>query len=533
MIQGLLSQESLSAAANLMDSITHSMVVPFCLITLFLLILLIYMNRSSFNRMIRRVDKKTWVILFIIFLSALGVRLFLTPHFHMVWFHEFLYMQAGKEILQTGYQGDYIKSIGWPVVLSGIFRIFGTSNYVALYASSVIGALTVIMVFLLAYAMTRNQGLSIIAAIIFSLYPAHVLRSGSAETNVVSLFFVTLAFFFEYIYYVEKKDSIFWLSLISISFASLFRPENYWLFPLFLVGCILYVPRFLAGIGKTKISALAIAFGLSIPNLFSIIELFSVYVWFPGKVEASIWSIHNILVNSPVLARDLFFGRSAPFFLIPFLIVGAYYLFFLQKKHLIFLGSWFIFNWIIISLSSFIMLGGPERLFINFYVVCSIVIAYGILALSTNISRLCKRPTIAIILPIAILLLIAVYSVPLYSSPMTTQYDILKLETDVIEQAERDLPSECVIVTTLPVVLTSTTDLKVYDWPDFVRYERQQIQLNSSGCVLFYDGFACQDYEMFPVECKRYKEMFMFEEYKSYNNSRARSTFYRIIGKAR
>ena len=195
------------------NHVTHKFIPLFVLINFLLFLILIYLNWRYIKKFLLEIDKKTWILLAIIFIFVLSIRIFIPAHHHLMYIDEAWYMEAGKDMLQTGNQGDYPKSIGWPFILTIVFGIFGINNWVALYASTLFGALTIFAMFFMSFIITKRKDLSLISALLFSLFPVHIMWSASAETNITSLFFILLTIFFCFLYYQNKKNSLLWLSL--------------------------------------------------------------------------------------------------------------------------------------------------------------------------------------------------------------------------------------------------------------------------------------------------------------------------------
>ena len=159
--------------------IFHDIIPFFILINFIILTYLIYFNRNNLKNFFLKIDKRTWILLFIIFVFALTLRIVLPLHYQRMWIDEAHYMETGKNMLQSFDQGNYIKSIGWPFLLSIAFWIFGVNTYVGLYFSTFLGALTVFNVFFLSFIITKQKNLSLISALVFSLFATHITWSAS------------------------------------------------------------------------------------------------------------------------------------------------------------------------------------------------------------------------------------------------------------------------------------------------------------------------------------------------------------------
>jgi 4-amino-4-deoxy-L-arabinose transferase-like glycosyltransferase len=446
------------------------------------------------------------------------------------------YMEAGKDMLQTGHQGNYPKSIGWPFILRIIFEIFGVSNWVALYTSTILGALTILTIFFMTFIITKNINLSLISSIMLSLSPAHIRWSASAETNIASVFFMSLAIFTFFLYYQKKKNSLLWLALITLAFTVQFRPENYLLVPLFIFGKIIYDKKFLKKISIKEILPFIVLAILSLANLIQILDFQVSTNWIEsdtgGKETGDNWSLTNLIQNSLKYGMNIFNGEHLPLILSAFMLIGLFYMFHKQKKESLFLVGWFCSFWFIYFASWFQTLGGKERFYMSFHIILLIFISYGILAcsvmLTTKINNIwIKKNALWLILVIVIISFIP-YTL---SAKFDYSDNAQLLETMIPELAEKDIPLNCVIIANLPTILKSTTNLNVIDinlFLDNLKY--QQKIFNSAKCVLFFEDYCCLDwhYSNFKEKCDTIKDDFILEEFKSYSLKDKTYSFYNL-----
>jgi 4-amino-4-deoxy-L-arabinose transferase-like glycosyltransferase len=469
------------------------------------------------------------------------VRIFIPPHQHIIYIDEAWYMEAGKNMLQTGNQGFYPKSIGWPFILRIMFGIFGISNWVAIYSCTLLGALTVFNMFFLAFIITRNKQLSLISALLFSLFPAHIRWSATAKTNVPSLFFILLTLFFCFLYYKNKKNSLLWLALISLAFTNQFRPENY-VFPiLFLLGCIIYDKKFFKNINLKFILPWLVLIILSFANIIQLLDLYLPTDWMAsdtqGKITGSNWSFHNLIYNSFHYGVYIFNSEFQPFIFSFFIFLGIIYMFFKQRKEELFLIIWFCLLWFVYFFSWFQTFGGTDispkgRFLMSFYPITVIFICYGILLIKDLVSPLIKNSLIKrSILPLSAIVLI-IFFIP-YSIKASESYNSpsLKLETKIPELAEKDIPNNCVIIAHWPTVLKSTTNLNVIEIEKFLEEKELQKEiLDNADCVLFFEDVFCSYHgDEYKGKCNNLKKNYDLEPYKSYTEENIKYTFYKIV----
>ncbi len=501
-------------------ALSNKLIPSFILVNFLVLLILIWLNKAHIRKFLSRLDRRTLIILSFIFIAALLIRIYVPVHSHLMYSDEALYMKAASGMLRTGSQGLYPKSIGWPFIIAIGFAFFGINNWVAINITIALGALTVFTVFLLAYALTNDTWTGLIAAVILALEPAHLSWSATAETNVPSIFFITLVMFFCVLYFREKKkrqkDSLLYLSLAGIAFLCQFRPENYLFVAVFGIGFLLFSKINM----RTVLPWLILA--LALPNFFQVLQFQQSTNWVSlqtlGKEDGSNWSIGNLVSNTVDFGPDLFNGKSMPLMVTLFMILGILLLFRERWKEALFLSSWFVVMWMGVFGSWIRVLQTKERFYLILVVLIAIVSAYGISELSRRISA--RRYSYVVISIIALLVL---FSVP-YAMGSRLLYadDAHHLETMIPEMAQRDIPQNCTIVAYWPEVIQSTTDLHVIGIEDYI-YE----SLDTS-CSLFFDDLSCEMVKEFNETCNLIRDRYKLTVYKSYSKGRENFTFYRI-----
>jgi len=524
-----------------LNALFHDKIPLFILINFILFIILIYFNWGHIKKFLLKIDKKSWLILVLIFLTALMLRIFIPPNHHIMYIDEAWYMEAGKDMLLTGNQGSYAKSIGWPFILRIVFGFFGISNWVAIYTSVFLGALTIFNMFFLTFIITQRKDISLISALLFSLFPTHIRWSATAENMVASLFFVTLTIFFCFLYYRNKKASLLWLALISLAFTSQFRPENYIFIVLFLLGCVLYGHQFFKKLNLKFIAPWLVLVILTLPNLIVVLDFKLSTNWIEsdtvGKETGSNWSFNNLIHNSSHYGIYIFNSKFQPIIFSFLLITGLIYMLHKQKKEALFLITWFCLIWFVYFFSWFQTLGGMDILsktkyFMGFYPITVIFAAYGILLIKNLLSIKIKIFKIKKMILLMIAVILVISFIP-YSIKASTYFrsDAHKLETKIPELAEKDIGDKCIIIANLPTILKSTTHLNVVDIGYFLTYKSfQEDTLNKSDCVLFFEDIYCLDFDFgdYKEKCQNIKKDYSLEPYISYSEGDKTYTFYKI-----
>lgn len=503
------------------------------LISFSLFLIFLWVNQRHVKDIFKEIGKRAWFLLIFLFIFALGLRLIIPPLQHIMYVDEPWYMEAAKNILQTFHQGSYPKSIGWPFLLVISFFLFGVSNKVAIYTTVVLGALTVLIIFFLAYIITKSKTVSFFSAAIFALLPLHIRWAATAETNVPSLFFITLSLCFCFLCYKKQNYSLFWLALFSLIFTSLIRPENYLLFPLFLAGFFIFKVKINL---KQVLLAILITSVLVVPAVFQSISFQTSANWLEKESQQQLqgnnWSISNLVNNSIDFGPDIFNREKLPFFISFLSIVGFIYIFFTKPKETYFLVFWFVFLWVAYFSAWFQTLGGKDRFYLSFYPSVIIFAGYSLKFFSELLYRVRLKKKLRELVNFFLISLLILWSFP-YALKAKNIYasSAARLATKLPRLAEKNLPSEAIIIANWPTVLRSTTNLNVVDANLFLfDYNLQRELLESKKLVLFLEGYFCLGSVCSWSEeiCKLIKNGFELIPYKEFKEKDVWYIFYEV-----
>lgn len=116
---------------------------------------------------------------------------------------------------------------------------FGNTDFAARAPSALLGSLTVLILGLLVFELTKNKSLSILSSFILSISPMHILTSRMAYEANIALFFLILGI---YLFFLSlRKNNITVIILSFVSFAlSLYGYHSEWIFTPFIIGILLF-----------------------------------------------------------------------------------------------------------------------------------------------------------------------------------------------------------------------------------------------------------------------------------------------------
>ena len=507
---------------NIIDFL-RSRIMPILILgTLLTIIYFILVNWGIIKREFSKIKKTTWIYLLLIFLLALFTRIIILEHHHIMYIDEPIYMESAKNLFKENkpllceYIGlekvcrIYKKPLGWPVLLSYAFMVAGINNYVALNFSAILGSLSVALMFLFAYLVSRKGYVGLISSFILAIFPLHIRFSKSAETNIPSLFFVLVALIMFMIFAYNKNSiEMLFLSFISLLFATMIRIENMVLIiPMMLLVCTNKVK---VEIKKPAFLFIVILFLVSLPQLIqSYINNTNIY-------GGSFFSIKLIYNN--VLEAFSIVTANFNFVLVVLLFIGVWIVFSRQK--------WLLIQMLAILLPFFIVYTAFQKMQARFFLVPIISV---IVIASWGFCLLDKSKGGKIIGAI-LLSLIVISLFPDIVSSLQPVYPH-QLETKIPELIEKEVAHDCYIVTEWPTIITSTTDLKVMSTRNALdNPELFDSFLKQTECVLFLEDSYClenPDESNDMWRCRDFLKKFNFTKVRTFKGGELQFNLYKI-----
>ncbi len=497
------------------------------IVNLILLLVWVYKCRAEASSLFKEAGKGALVSVAIVFCFSLLASFLLVVPKHLLYNDEFYYMLAAKNLFLHANFGLYFKSFGWPVILAGMFAVFGINNYVAIITSIFFSALTVLNIFLLIYLIYKDKYLAILCAIVFSLMPYQIFWGATAETSAASIFFITFCIFVMLLYFEKQTRNLLWLSLLGISFASQIRSENYILFGLFLAGFYIFLKRR----PDFKDVIWFISAGLCLPNLIQIFRFYHQIDSNPAN------SVQLLYPNMIWWLSKLFDSSLYPLLFILLFSLGFIYLWYRKTAYSFFtvlcfmalfpIYSYCTIRWIV-EPASFV---DKTRFYVFLFPFLIIWFAGGVSFFLEKAKKVGGRN--AILLAVAAALLISY--LPYLRMPRVQSNGSHILETEILGTIETKLPKGCIVVANYPEVLQSATNIKTIDINEFIGNPSFRGQLlSSNSCLLFFEDYFCVSDKKSYSNCNLAKRLFNLKPVESYSLDYggvvSKYTFYKICG---
>ncbi len=318
-------------------------------------IILLCLNFKYLIKPFKKIRKKTWIFLILIFLFAFVLRMWYAPHVYRIFPDEFYLKDSSYNLYEfQKYQvcynfemnscDDYgVSPLKLPVssfLLSFVFYL--SDNIESLFSFvAVISSLSVVVFFFFFFLVSKKENLSLLASLLLAVLPVQIRYAGSISVEVFSLFFLLLCFSFFLLSFKVNKIKFFSLFFITLIILLQTRYENFILIIFFIIWYLMElnfkIKRINFNLSRSIFLFLfffLMSFSLGIfQNVFSRSEV----LWMSSLEILK----NNLLFNIP---KNIYFLTSSFFnaSLMILFIVGLIVLFSENKKLFVFLTSFFL-----------------------------------------------------------------------------------------------------------------------------------------------------------------------------------------------
>jgi len=256
-----------------------------------LLIYLFWANIKNLYQEIKKIDKKIWLILLLVFIFGFYLRnseYWLGPHTdgyvaqeaaHLWLLHgEFVKACALGNHIDCQLFEQVLSPPVFPFIIALVHLIFGINSLNASVISAVLSSLTILLVFLIAYLIFKKEEVGLYAALIFSFIPLNIINSQTGLSRPTGLFFVGLTILF-YLLALKNNKFITWLlTAVCLSYSIYVRQESYILLPFLFIFLIIFKWSVFKDFFKNIIKKVKVNLKL----IFQSIVLFFKYRFFIG-----------------------------------------------------------------------------------------------------------------------------------------------------------------------------------------------------------------------------------------------------------
>ena len=482
-------------------------IIPiFLAIAFFLLIFSFIWSFKVLKNLFKKIDRKTWIALLLIFIVGLSLRVFVAPHTDRILFDEDMYLQIGQNIVLYGKAGmcDYgdleqcyiiwlnKQPNGYPFLMSFTF-LFGTGETAAHYVTAVISSLTILTVFFISYLLFEDKKISLLSSLIFSFIPIAIRWAPTTSSDTVFLFFMGLTVFAFLSYFKSKDNKVLLFSFVSLAYAIQIRPEGALLIGVIMILFLILARDLFSILSNKRFLAILIIFSiLIIPHLLHL-NAVKEQGWGTEQDKLSFEYLDN---NFETNAGFFFENTRFPVIFTIFSLIGLAGMIVSKKfKEEIFLGLWFIifFTQYLLFYAGSFYYGTDVRFSLTMYIPIAIFGGYGAFFISKSVSdlvnRFFKNKYVHLVAAVIIVIIIILAFIPFLNfvgEKGEKAWDA-RLHHDFLTEKLNELDDDSWILSLTPAI-PQINGKKTFYSPNFIKSEWADKLLND-GRVYYFEGY--------------------------------------------
>lgn len=337
---------------NISDNLLFRLVPSFLLVTYFLLFIFLSINFKYAYNEFKKIDKKILILLLLVIILGFSLRMFIAPHAHRVFFDEDIYLNIAQNIKNElkaclcdyGTTKECYSCISnkqphaYSAFISILFFFFGVKESVAYTATILVGTLSILLMFAIAYLLFKKQSTALYASLIFSLMPEHIRWSATTSLETFFVLFTLLAIALFLLYFRTGSYSILTAAILSFAIALQGRPEANLLFLLVGALFVLFDKNLLKGLKNYRFILLVLLLVILITPAIIHLKKSSSDTWGTSGKKFSLEYVGN---NGRDNAKFFFENTRFPAMFTILAVIGLAYSIRNHKKELLFLSAWF------------------------------------------------------------------------------------------------------------------------------------------------------------------------------------------------
>jgi 4-amino-4-deoxy-L-arabinose transferase-like glycosyltransferase len=481
----------------------------FLTVNFVLIVITLILNLSEIKKILKPVKRNTWIILLLILIAGFILRMYFTPHTHRVYFDEDIYLDIGKEILKDkkaclcnygDYKGCYDCILmkwpsGHPFTFAVAFMFFGVSENVAFNLSVLLGTLSILLVFLVGYLISKKQEIGLYSALLLAFVPMIIEWSGTVAAEPYYIFYTLLAVFSFFLLLKKEKWSTYLLAASAVALASQFKAES---------GAVLAVVGFLIILfdKKLKTRINSPKFLISCIILFTLITPYAIHVYHASKTDP--WGASGQKFGFDFVVKNAsdnawfwitgYENIEHPFVFTIFAIIGLIYTLIKKRNVFVFLVLWFsiFFGIYAFFYAGSVRYGTDVRYTLNGYSPFVILGGYGLYFIHKQLAKKLKKDIVIFALFFLIVIVTFYFYLPSVSTPaekIMEANQARKYHDHFLEYAS-NLDKNCYILSHVPSMYLIIDKGSLQTWNGQNENIMREL-FKKSDCVIFDDGFWC------------------------------------------
>jgi 4-amino-4-deoxy-L-arabinose transferase-like glycosyltransferase len=391
---------------------------------------------------------------------------------------------------------------------------FGINETIAYDLTAIIGSLSVVLMFFVAYLLYKNERLALYAALFLALTPVHIMWSGTTASEPFLMFFALLAVFCLLLSFEFNSLKMTALSIVSLAYAMQIKAEGIFLLPIVAVFIFFLDRNWMKKLKNYKFLFLWILF-------FILITPYLIHTIFAEKTdpwgsEGNKFGFEHAKKNIPENLWFWVFGYPTIEHPTLFTILAFFGLMYCLKKEsgkCLSIVFWFATFFLIYGFfyAGSVRYGTDVRYALSEYPPLILLAVCGVGALTKFFMKNRINIHAFDILLLAIILLSFYYLyLPSVSTPadkIMEAYGARHYHDFVIENANK-LNDNCCILSHVPSIYLVMDKCSLQTWNGQNEVKSEEL-FSKTNCVIFDDGYWCTLSPYKESVCK-----YMFDKYE-------------------
>ena len=358
----------------------------------------------------------------------------------------------------------YYRPGGHPFLINLFYLLFGESEKSVFLMNPILGALSVVLIFLFTYAIFNSVSIAFWASLFVNIFPVHLKYSACASSEVSSFFFVSLALFAFILFNKFNNPSPLYLLTATTLFSSYIRPEN----ALFLIPLIVFFIVLVKDGKLPKKQLLDLLYFIFVLVLPLLIQIVPICIKEAINAKGRFWSLRLLQGHILYNAGYLFSHRYNFISCIVFSLFGIPILYRINRVILSGFMLWFLVFFIAYSgyfMGYFSAEGDGDRYFFLCIIPLSVFAAVAVKHLLDKCNSRYGLFVSGLLLIIFVSNSFTVTKRIYETIPSSTIYR----ECAFLKDAGKGLPDAEYVLTMIPFFVTSQWNKKALDYPEFIK----------------------------------------------------------------
>jgi 4-amino-4-deoxy-L-arabinose transferase-like glycosyltransferase len=491
-----------------------------------LMVISLLFSVKDIKKFLQPIKRNTWLILLFILIAGFVLRMYFTPHTHRVYFDEDIYLDIGKQILKEqkaclcnygDNKGCYDCILmkwpnGYPFTVAVAFLFFGISENVIFNLSVLLGTLSILLVFLIGYLISKKVEVGLYSALLFAFVPMSIVWSGTVAAEPFFIFYTLLAVFSFLLMIGTDKWNAYLLAGSSLALASQIKTESGAIIALIGLMILLFDKKLKTRINSTKfLVSCIILFALITPYLIHTYNSSKTDPWGASGEKFSLEYVKKNGIENAMFWIKGYENIEHPFVFTVFAIIGLIYTFIKERKIFTFLTLWFLMFFTIYAFfyAGSVRYGTDVRYSLSGYPPFVMLGGFGLYFMHKQLKKKIKSDIIFYILFISIVILTFYFYLPSVSTPAEKimEANEARVYHDYFIEYASKLDKNCYILSHVPSMYLLMDMGSLQTWNG--QNEKMMRELfNKTDCVIFDDGFWCNVEPYKSSVCKN-----MFDRY--------------------